>query len=32
MEMDEENGIHVLDAPTWHQRRQRLKELGGSLD
>jgi WD40 repeat protein/serine/threonine protein kinase len=32
MEMDEENVIHVLDAPTWHQRRQRLQKLGGSLD
>ncbi len=32
MEMDEDNMIRVLDAPTWHQRRQRLQELGGSID
>jgi WD40 repeat protein len=30
MEMDGQNVLRVLDAPTWQQRRQRLQELGGS--
>jgi hypothetical protein len=29
MELDEERGIHVLDAAAWQQRRDRLDGLGG---
>ena len=29
MELDSDGMVHVLDAPTWHQRRQGLQELGG---
>jgi WD40 repeat protein len=29
MELDDQGVIHVLDASTWYQRRQRLNELGG---
>ena len=32
MELDPTGGINVLDAPTWHQRRRRLEELGGPLE
>jgi WD40 repeat protein len=28
MELDGDGGMHVLDDPTWRQRRQRLEELG----
>jgi hypothetical protein len=28
-EVDERTVVHVLDAATWEQRRQRLQELGG---
>jgi WD40 repeat protein/serine/threonine protein kinase len=29
MEMDADGQLHVLDPPTWQQRRHRLDELGG---
>ena len=29
IEVDELTVVHVLDAATWQQRRQRLQELGG---
>ena len=29
MELDAEGVVHVLDAATWHERRQRLDQLGG---
>jgi hypothetical protein len=29
MELDDFGEIRVLDAATWQQRRQRLRELGG---
>jgi WD40 repeat protein len=31
IELSEDGIIHVLDAETWEQRRQRLQELGGSV-
>jgi len=29
LEVDELTAVHVLDAATWQQRRQRLQEFGG---
>ena len=29
MELDDKGVVHLLDARTWRQRRQRLHELGG---
>jgi hypothetical protein len=29
-ELDENDVVHVLDAPTWQRRRRQLEELGGS--
>jgi eukaryotic-like serine/threonine-protein kinase len=29
LELDDDGVIHVLDAPTWQERRQRLEDLGG---
>jgi hypothetical protein len=29
LEVDDLTAVHVLDAATWEQRRQRLQELGG---
>jgi hypothetical protein len=29
LELDEHGVVRFLDADTWHQRRQRLQELGG---
>jgi WD40 repeat protein/tetratricopeptide (TPR) repeat protein len=29
MELDADQAVRVLDAPTWRQRRQRLEEMGG---
>jgi WD40 repeat protein len=29
LELDAEGGVHPLDAPGWHQRRRRLRALGG---
>jgi WD40 repeat protein len=29
MEMDEQGATHVLNGPAWHERRERLQQLGG---
>jgi hypothetical protein len=29
MELDEQGGAHLLDAPTWQQRREALESLAG---
>jgi WD40 repeat protein len=31
-ELDEHDTVHALDTDTWHERRQRLEELGSPPD
>ncbi|MCI0456950.1 MAG: hypothetical protein L0Z62_08225 [Gemmataceae bacterium] len=32
MELDRDNVVHVLDARSWRERRERLDALGGPPD